>query len=57
MPQIIDRTSRLRPYKGGRYLIDIIYQSGKQKSVTALKKAESRKYFVPQVKTIIIDLL
>ena len=57
MPQIIDRTSRLRPYKGGKYLIDIIYQSGKQKSVTALKKAESRKYFVPNVKTIIIDLL
>jgi len=57
MPQIIDKTSHLRPYKGGRYLIDIIYQSGKQKSVTAFKKAESRKYFVPNVKTIIIDLL
>ena len=57
MPQIIDKTSHLRPYKGGKYLIDIIYQSGKQKRVTAFKKAESRKYFIPQVKTIIIDLL
>jgi len=57
MPQIIDRTSRLRPYKGGKYLIDIIYQSGKQKRVAVFKKAETRKYYLSNVKTIIIDLL
>ena len=57
MPNIIDRTSHLRPYKGGKYLIDIIYQSGKQKRVTVFKKAETRKYYSESVKTIIIDLL
>jgi hypothetical protein len=54
---LIDKTSKMRPYKGGLYLFVITYTNGVIKSFTAPKKTPVIKSVNKQrVESLLIDL-